>query len=47
MDITDPSTVPAVAFTMPSAGLDVQLYVGDDLPSADSAAAGLALAAAA
>ena len=47
VNITDPSTDPAVAFAMPSAGLDVQLYIGDGLLSADSTVAGLALAAAA
>ena len=47
MDVMDPSTDPAVAFAMPSADLDVQLYADDDLPLADGAAAVRALAAAA
>ena len=47
MDVMDLSTDPAVAFAMPSAGLDVQLYVDDNLPLADGAAMVLALAAAA
>ena len=47
VDIMDPSTDPAVAFAMPSAGLDVLLYADDNMLLADGAAAVRALAAAA